>query len=101
MWLSRSLAILSGWNIAVVCWFLLAIGAAILTSKADVDSSSSYWLGILVVFGAIAMMIGYFVGRRLYPKFNAMKTKTAWVFLIALLFLTFVLFPRPFTYVTS
>ncbi len=97
--LSVSLAVLSGWNVAVLTWFLFAISAAALMSKVGYMGGVNRLLFILIVL--IAIGVGIFVGRKLYPKFRMLKWKWKIGWLAFLMTVTAVLFPAPFTYFIS
>ena len=97
--LSVLLSVLSGWNVAVITWFLLAITAASLMNQLG------YRGGInkphLILAALVALGLGLLVGKKIYPKFKILQSgwKIGW--LIVLLIATAMFFPKPFMFAVS
>ncbi len=90
------LAMLSGWNIAVVVWILLSTLTAAVMSNFDYAGNVNKLLFLCVI--VISLYAGYKVGVKLNFKFLQMEMIWKMILFFPLLAVTLLLLPALFTY---
>jgi len=93
------LSVMSGWNIALVVFFLVSIAIGSMLSGSTFSQNQLYmFIGTSIIS---ALGIGTLSGRYLLPKFAEMENRTKFVWLACLSLITVAAFPGPFFFSMS
>ena len=94
------MALLIGWNVAIIASFLFAILVVIV--GANLAPNLSGWPAMVLTVGPAIILgggVGWLVGRRLLTPLGRVPAPWSYALVGLLVVITLFTFPRPFTYV--
>ena len=97
--LLKTLAVLVGWNVAVVVFFVLATLFAGTMASAGYTGAMAKLLFLTCILVSIAL--GVFLAKKELARFEKLSTRWRLVCLAVLVVITVLIFPQPMMFIAS